>query len=413
VDDFVRIIRTAQRALFPKMKISVDMPTAPVQSTVVEGTARFLPVAEPDLSKLEEQNVLEAVRSGWVSSLGKFVTQFEQEFAAFCGAAHGVATSNGTTALHLALVAAGIGAGDEVIVPSLTFVATVAAVRHAGATPVFVDSDPVIGTMDPAAVERAFTPATRAIIPVHLFGHPADMDPIRELARSRGVFVLEDAAESHGARYRGRRVGGLGDASCFSFYGNKVMTTGEGGMVVTNDLRLVERLRFLRDHAMDPKRRYWHPEVGFNYRLTNPQAALGVAQLSRFEEITERRQRVLDNYRELAADAELPLSFNPGRSWATTIPWLVCAILRPGTEAGLRERLFAGLHERGIDTRPYFVPIHVLPPYVGFRRVSADSGDQLVHTESLASRGFNLPSSGSLTRDDISRVVAAIGDVLS
>ena len=394
---------------------TIDMQTASVQSPVIEANevAPFLPVAEPDLGKLEEQNVLEAIRSGWVSSLGPFVTQLEQQFSAFCGASYGVATSNGTTALHLALVAAGVGAGDEVIVPSLTFVATVAAVRHAGATPVFVDCDPVIGTMDPAAVARAFTPATRAIIPVHLFGHPADIDPIRQEARQRGVFVLEDAAEAHGALYRGRRVGGLGDASCFSFYGNKVMTTGEGGMVVTDDARLVERLRFLRDHAMDPKRRYWHPEVGFNYRLTNPQAALGVAQLSRFAEITERRQRVLDTYRELAGDAGLPLTFNPSKPWATTIPWLVCGILPPDAAPDLRERMFAGLRQRGIDSRPYFVPIHLNPPYVAYRRVSADGTGAMEHTESLASRGFNLPSSGSLTRDQIGRVVRALGELLS
>jgi perosamine synthetase len=278
---------------------------------------------------------------------------------------------------------------------------------------VFVDCEADVGTMDPEAVARAVTPATKAIIPVHLFGHPADMEPLRELARQRGLFLLEDAAEAHGATYRGRRVGGLADASCFSFYGNKVMTTGEGGMVVTNDARLVERLRFLRDHAMDPKRRYWHPEVGFNYRLTNPQAALGVAQLSRFDEITKRRQRVLDTYRELAAEADLPLTFNPSKGWAGPIPWLVCGILRETTEPTFRDDLLSRLRARGIDSRPYFIPIHTLPPYETHRRVAGNGSARLERTESLASRGFNLPSSGTLGRSDIARVVHAIAELIA
>jgi hypothetical protein len=235
---------------------------------------KFLPVAEPDLGQLEEHYLLAAFRSGWISSLGEYLGRFEREFSAFCGVEHGVAVSNGTTGLHVALLAAGVGPGDEVILPALTFVATAAVVRHTGAEPVFVDSIPEIGTLDPAAVSRALSARTRAIIPVHLYGHPADMDPILEMARARKVLVIEDAAEAHGARYRGKPVGSLADAAVFSFYGNKILSTGEGGMVVTNLAELSQKVRLLKDHAMDPARRYWHPEVGYNYRMTKPPSAV-------------------------------------------------------------------------------------------------------------------------------------------
>jgi perosamine synthetase len=374
-------------------------------------TGAFLPVAEPDLSTLEEELVVDAVRSGWVSSIGRYVTEFEETFAEFCGMSRGVATSNGTTALHLALVAAGIGAGDEVIVPSLTFIATAAAVRHAGAEPVLVDCEPEIGTLDPATLEQAIGPKTKAIIVVHLFGHPADMDPIMEIARRRGILVIEDAAEAHGALYKGRVVGSLADISCFSFYGNKVMTTGEGGMVLTNDATLTKRLQFLRDHAMDPGRRYWHPEVGFNYRLTNLQAALGVAQLRRYPEIRARRQAVLDRYQERMQASGLGILVNPSREWATPIPWLVTAIL-PEHLAGRRDELMAALRRVEIDSRPYFVPAHLQPPYAGCRTVARGGVNGLPQSESLAARGLNLPSSGKLTTADIDRVVSALMDAL-
>src|SRR6266849_8650115 len=240
-----------------------------------------IPVAAPSIGEEEMANVMEAMRSGWISSLGAFIGQFERDFAAVCGVAHGVAVANGTTALHLALVAAGVGPGDEVIIPSLTFVATANVVHYCGATPMFADSDPETWQLDPAKLEARITPRTRAIIPVHLYGHPCDMDAILELSARRGLAVVEDAAEAHGAEYRGRRVGAVGTVGCFSFYGNKIITTGEGGMCVTDDAALAERLRLLRDHGMDPKRPYWHEVVGYNYRMTNLQAAVGVAQVKR------------------------------------------------------------------------------------------------------------------------------------
>lgn len=379
---------------------------------MIESTGSFLPVAEPDIGSLEEQLVVEAIRSGWVSSIGPFVSELEEKFADFCDSRYGVATSNGTTAIHLLLVACGIGEGDEVIIPSLTFVATAAAVRHAGATPVFADCDALTGTLDPLAVEHAIGPRTRAIIAVHLFGHPADMDALATLARAHRLFLFEDAAEAHGARYRGRVVGGLADASCFSFYGNKVMTTGEGGMVVCNDPELDAQLRFYRDHAMDTKRRYWHPAIGFNYRLTNVQAALGVAQLRRFKEITANRARVFSDYRTMAGEAELRLRFNPGHEWASPIPWLVCAVLPEVAEPRQRDDLMHHLRSQRIDTRPYFIPLHLLPPYQHCARFAADATAALIRTESLAARGFNLPSSGKLTSADVERVIEALAAAL-
>lgn len=366
-----------------------------------------LPVAEPDLGPLEERYVLDALRSGWVSSIGPYIQRFERQFAEFCEVEQAVAVANGTVALHLALVAAGVGPGDEVIVPALTFVATAAAVRHAGAEPVFVDSEPEIGTLSPAAVERALSSRTKAIIPVHLYGHPADIDPILEIARDRDLTVIEDAAEAHGARYKGRRVGGLGRMATFSFYGNKILTTGEGGMVVTNDGDLAERLRFFKDHAMAPTRRYWHPEVGYNYRMTNLQAALGCAQLERFEELTARREAVLGIYRKDLAN-EPSIRVNPSLPWATPVPWLICALLAEGTSRDERDALLMALKEFGVDSRPYFHPLSEMPPYFAFRRLNAGGGSELPIAADLSARGLNLPSSSNLGAGKIRSVTDTI-----
>ncbi len=370
---------------------------------MTERSLPFLPVAEPDLGPLEEQYLLEAFRSGWISSLGEFIGRFEQSFASFCGVEHAVAVSNGTAALHLALLAVGVGPGDEVVVPALTFVATASTVLYAGAEPVFVDSESGIGTMDPRAVERAITPRTKAIIPVHLYGHPADMDPILAIAQKHGITVIEDAAEAHGAKYKGRTVGSMGHLSTFSFYGNKILTTGEGGMVVTSDANLDERIRYLKDHAMDPTRRYWHSEVGYNYRMTNLQAAIGCAQLERFEELSARRKHVLDLYRKTFAD-RAHIQFNPSRTWATPIPWLVCALLPEGTSRANRDALMAKLKMVGVDSRPYFHLPSGMPPYEKFRFVGLGGSESLRMAEDLSARGMNLPSLGRLTVGDVLRM---------
>jgi len=364
----------------------------------------FIPVSEPELGDEELANVVSAVRSGWISSLGEFVVEFEREFAAYCGARHGIATSNGTTALHLALVSAGIGPGDEVLVPTLTFIATANAVRYCGAVPVFVDAEPDTWTMTTAGLDSRVTSRTRAIIPVHLYGHPCDMDAITVVARRHGLAVIEDAAEAHGAEYRGRRVGTLGTVGCFSFYGNKIMTTGEGGMCVTDDAVLADRMRVLRDHGMDPKRHYWHEVIGFNYRMTNLQAAIGAAQVKKLPRFVEKKRQIAGWYREalapLARAGRVHLA--PEAPWARNVFWMYSVVLADPHAS--RDAVRARMKERGVDSRPFFHPLHTLPPYA--------VGKSLPVSESLASAGLNLPSGGRLQRADVDTVVNALAAAL-
>lgn len=361
----------------------------------------MIPVFAPWLSENVRRYVLDCVDSGWISSLGEYVGRFERDFAAFCEARRAVATSNGTTALHLALVALGIGAGDEVLVPDLTFVATANAVRYTGATPVLVDADPVTWTLDPADARRKVTPRTRAIVPVHIYGHPVDLDPLLELARAHDLRVVEDAAEAHGARYRGRRVGALGHAGVFSFYGNKIITTGEGGMVVTNDPALAERAAFLRDHAMDPKRRYYHPEIGFNYRMTNLQAAIGCAQLEQVESILVRRKTIAAAY-EAGLSGVPGLRRPPAEPWAESVYWMYSVLVEPGFGRD-RDAVRDGLRARGVDSRPFFVPLHELPPY----RTEAS----FPVATALGRTGINLPSGTGLTAAEIQTVCHALREL--
>lgn len=364
------------------------------------------PIAAPDIGELEMQYVLDAVESGWVSSIGKYVTNFEEGFAGFCGAAHGVSMTNGTDALRIALRAWGIGEGDEVIVPALSFIAVQAAVVDSGATPVLVDIDESVWCLDPKLVAKAIGPKTKAIIAVHSYGHPADMDGLREAVAGREIYILEDAAESHGAKYKGRLVGSLADAACFSFYGNKLLTTGEGGIVLTNDAHLAERARFLRDHAMDKDRRYFHPEVGFNCRLTNVQAAIGCAQIKRSEELIGGKNRLLDLYKRHFENFSF-IELNPAADWAEPVNWLTSAILEPQF-ADLRDPLCAALKEKGIDTRPFFVPAYEMPPYANCRFVH--NAKTLANTVSsrISKRGFNLPTLIGMSEDDVAYIADAV-----
>jgi perosamine synthetase len=363
-----------------------------------------IPVSAPVLGDEELANVVEAVRSGWISSRGAFIGEFERLFATFCGVRHGIAVANGTVALHIALLAAGVRPGDEVLVPSLTFIATANVVRYCGATPVFVDSDRATWQLDPDLLEAKVTARTRAVIPVHLYGHPCDMGPILELARRRGLAVIEDAAEAHGARYRGRVVGGLGAVGCFSFYGNKLITTGEGGICVTDDAALAERLRLLRDHGMDPKRPYWHETVGFNYRMTNLQAAVGVAQMGKLSGFIEKKRLIAGWYREalepLARAGRVAL--HPEAPWARSVFWMYSVLL--GDVHVSLDEVRSRLEERGVDSRPFFHPIHTLPPYA--------NGERLPVAEDLAARGLNLPSGVGLERDQIERVARGLARAL-
>ena len=259
----------------------------------------YFPVAIPNLNGNEFKYLTDAFMSTWISSSGEYIGRFENEFSSYSDCTHGVACSNGTVAIHLALIALGIGEGDEVIVPDLTFAATINTVLHANATPVIVDVEENSWCIDPKEIEKAITPKTKAIIPVHIYGQACEMDAIMKIAKKYNLKVIEDCAEAHGAMFGGKKVGSFGDIGCFSFYGNKVITTGEGGMCVTNSPELDEKMRVLRDHGMSKTKRYWHDVIGYNYRMTNLQAAIGLAQLERIEEIHKNRKMYEENYKEI------------------------------------------------------------------------------------------------------------------
>lgn len=351
-------------------------------------------VAEPFLGKEELKNVIKVVKSGWISSKGEFIEKFEKSFAEYSGARYGVATSNGTTALHLALAALGIGKGDEIIVPTLTFIATANVVKYCNARPVFVDSHPEYWCLDPEDLEEKITSRTKAIIPVHLYGHPCDMDPILDIARDKGLYIIEDAAEAHGAMYKGQKVGSFGDVSCFSFYGNKIITTGEGGMCLTNNEELMSKMRLLRDHGMSPEKRYWHDVIGFNYRMTNIQAAIGMAQLKKIDSFLNRKRQIAKWYneklRELIENEKIvPQTEMP---WAKCVYWMY-SVLITDTKIN-RNELIRYLEINGIETRPFFYPVHEMPPYRG-------EAVKLKVAERLSRQGLNLPTSVKLGKKEI------------
>ena len=363
-----------------------------------------IPVAEPDLSGNEERYVLEALRSSWISSTGPFVGRFEAGFARLAGTRSAIGVANGTLALHLALMTLDLQPGDEVLVPSLTFVATANAVRYCGAEPVFVDVDPGTWCIDPARLEAAITSKTRGIIPVHLYGHPADMDAVGVIAARHGLWVVEDAAEAHLARYRGRPVGGLGRIGVFSFYGNKVLTSGEGGAVTLDDPALERRARLLRGQGVDPDRRYFFPVTGYNYRLTNLACAILCAQVERADAIVARRKTLFARYREALRD--IPgVGFQPVAPWAEPAPWLFCITVDERAFGRSRDGLMAWLQEHAIDTRPFVLPVHRLPPYEEQARLR---GADLPETDRLGGSGINLPTFNRMTDADVDRVASAV-----
>jgi perosamine synthetase len=343
---------------------------------------------------------MDCLESTWISSTGEYIHRFEAAFGAFCETSHAISCSNGTVALHLALLALGVSPGDEVIVPTLTFVATANAVTYCGAHPVFVDSEPETWNIDTERLEAAVTPRTRGIVVVHLYGHPVDMDPVLAVARRHGLFVVEDAAEAHGARYRGRPVGSLGDIATFSFYGNKIMTTGEGGMVVTNNAGLAEATRQLRGQGVDPLRRYWFPVIGYNYRLTNVAAAIGLAQLEMATWHMQRRWEIASWYRE-ELEGLRGVVWQAERPWARHAYWM-CTVLVDDAVAD-RDHVMARLAEQGIETRPIFYPLHTLPPYQ-----TSDSTSPFPVAERLARQGLSLPTWAGLTREDIGHISACL-----
>jgi len=355
----------------------------------------MIPIAEPLLGEEELKNITEAVESGWVSSKGKFISEFEEKFAKYCGCFHGIATSNGTASLHLALKALGIKKNDEVIVPTLTFIATANAVTYCGAKTVFVDPHPDYWCMDPEKIEEKITENTKAIIPVHLYGHPCDMDPIMEIVRDHDLYMVEDAAEAHGAEYKGKKVGSFGDISCFSFFANKIITTGEGGMCLTDNDEFADRMRILRDHGMNPNRKYWHDVVGFNYRMTNMQAALGVAQLGKIEQIIEIKRKNADLYDSLLKNMN-GITLPPEEKWAKNVCWMYSVLIED--DYGIsRDDLMKKLEREGIDSRLLFYPIHTMPPYRNY------DGDFPI-AEVLSKKGMSLPSSAKLKKEEIEMI---------
>jgi perosamine synthetase len=361
----------------------------------------MIPIAEPYLGEEELNNVIEAIKSGWISSKGKFIEEFEYKFANYCNKKYGVATSNGTVALHLALKAIGISKDDEVIVPDLTFVAVANAVTYCNAKPVFIDSHPDYWCINPEQIEKKITANTKAIITVHLYGHPCDMDPIMKIAKEHNLYLIEDAAEAHGAEYKGKKVGSFGVVSCFSFYGNKIITTGEGGMCLTNNEELAEKMRILRDHGMNPDKRYWYDTIGFNYRMTNLQAAVGVAQMEKLDEFVEKKRQIAKWYeaglKELEEKALIKL--HPEMPWAKCVYWMYCILIDDKFYIS-RDEIMKRLEEKGIETRPFFYPMHIMPPY--------KNNEKFPVAGEISRKGINLPSSVKLSKDKINMVIEII-----
>lgn len=360
-------------------------------------------VANPALVGNERKYVLDCIDTNWISSIGKYITAFEESFAKFCNVKHAIATNNGTTALHLALVALDLKPGDEVIIPTVTYIATANAVRYCGAIPVLVDVCPTTMNIEPSDIERKITSKTRGIIPVHLYGHPADMEGVNEIARKHNLWVLEDAAEAHGAEVNGHRVGGLSTCASFSFFGNKIITTGEGGMVTTNDDNLAAKLRLFRGQGMDPKRRYWFEVVGYNYRMTNIQAAIGLAQMEGIDKAISDREILAGWYNEALKELEDKIFLPRQKTWAKQVYWMYNIFLKEGDEKK-RDSVMRSLDEMGIETRPVFYPMHVLPPYL--------ENTAYPIADTWAQRGINLPTHQSLTKEDVIRIAEGLKTTL-
>ncbi|MBI5296371.1 MAG: DegT/DnrJ/EryC1/StrS family aminotransferase [Chloroflexi bacterium] len=368
----------------------------------------IIPVNEPFIGEQEVRFVLECLRTGWISSEGHFIREFEERWAAYCDMAHGVAVSNGTVALEIALACLDLQPGDEIILPTFTIISCAQAVTRNGGRPVLVDSDPYTWCMDVDQVAAKITPRTRAIMPVHMYGHPVDMDPILELAERYNLTVVEDAAEAHGAIYKGRKCGGMGHLSCFSFYANKIITTGEGGMVLAQDARQAERLRSLRNLCFQKERRFYHTELGGNYRLTNLQAAVGLAQLERIEESVSKKRWMAGEYnKRLSALPMLQLPVE--QPWARNVYWMYGLVLDEST--GMDSVEFARrLAEKGVMTRPFFLGMHEQPV---FHSMGLFQGECYPVAERIARQGLYLPSGMTLGEAQIERVCQAVHEVLS
>jgi perosamine synthetase len=366
----------------------------------------MIPVNEPLLDGNEKKYLSECIDTGWISSEGPFVKKFEKIFSAYVGLKHGVAVCNGTSALELAIASIDLKPGEEVIMPTFTIISCALAILRAGGVPVLVDVEPDTWCMNIKEVKDRITSKTRAIMPVHMYGHPADMDPLMDLAEEHRLYVIEDAAEVHGSEYKGRKCGSIGHINCFSFYANKIITTGEGGMVVTNDDRLAERARLYRNLCFKKGRRFYHEELGGNYRMTNLQAAVGTAQMERIEEFVQIKRRNGALYNRLLGEMSL-IQKPVEKSWAKNIYWMYGIVLDEVTELAADD--FASrLKEKGIGTRPFFLGMHEQPV---FHKMGLFKNERYPVSERIARQGLYLPSGLTLTYDDIKEVVKAVREV--
>lgn len=354
------------------------------------------PVYQPSLKGNERKYVNDCIDSNWLTWQGKYVRQFEQNFARYLGVEYASSTCNATVALHVALLALGIGPGDEVIVPTLTYIASVNAIVYCGARPVFVDSDPVTWQMDPVDVRKRITKNTKAILAVHIYGHPCEMDELLAIAADNELSVIEDAAESFGSKYKGRYTGTMGDIGVFSFFGNKTITTGEGGMVVSNNKTLIDRTNLYKGQGLARHREYWHEVIGFNYRMTNIAAAIGLAQLERAEEMIERKIEIAELYIELLKDQPITLHYPIGD---VKHSYWMFTILTHDVQS--RNHLRQHLKDNGIETRPVFHPVHTMPMY-------SEIYTQFKVAENIGWRGINLPSYPDLVDEEIKEICSVI-----
>lgn len=358
-----------------------------------------IPVYRPSLTGNEKKYVDECLDSSWISSKGKFIGEFESKFAQYVNSKHAVSVSNGTVALHVALLTLGVGPGDEVIVPTLTYIASVNAITYTGAKPVFVDSLEDTWQMDPKDVEQKITPRTKAIMVVHLYGQPADLSGLSKIAKKHDIKIIEDAAEAFGSLFEGKQVGTFGELGTFSFFGNKTITTGEGGMVITDNDSLAELATHIKGQGLAKDREYWHNIIGYNYRMTNICAAIGLAQLEQADKFIAKKRKIADWYQGFLSDT--PVVFHKETGSVKHSYWM-SSILVP--EKNQRDQLRKIMAEQGIETRPLFFPIHTMPMYQHLTR------DKYPVAEDLADRGINLPSYPELTKEDTEFVSETIKD---
>ncbi len=358
-----------------------------------------IPVCTPFLNGNENKYVADAMETGWISSAGHYVKDFEEQFAKYCDCNYGVAVCNGTVALHLALTALGIKAGDEVILPDFTMIASAFAICYTGAKPVFVDADKDTWNIDVNKIEEKITPRTKAIMPVHIFGNPCNMDEITKIAKKHNLFIIEDAAEAHGATWNGKKVGSFSDIASFSFFANKNLTTGEGGMVVMRDEKYYDKCRYFKNMCfpLDAPRIYEHNDIGFNYRMSNLHAAIGLAQVEKADEYKQMRIKNHELYKKLLADVD-GVIFQREEQGAINVGWMNTILLNPTVYGHSKEELIAHLKENGVDTRLLFTGLHRQKSLLNF---GCDCGGEYPVTDNLTQNGFYLPSASNLSEDDI------------